>query len=108
MPVALKKGVALNGVQPEIVVAIMVCDAVLAARGIDTVLTSVTDGVHSPGSYHYAGFAFDLRTWAVDSDRSKLELVDAIREALTDEFDVVLEHSHIHVEMDLRKIAHRA
>lgn len=92
-----KKSVKINGIKPEIVIAINVVAEVYKAHGKELVVTSVTDGKHSSGSLHYIGHAFDARTFIFEA--YELELVKKdIREALTDEFDVVLEEDHFHIE----------
>lgn len=110
MALRLKRGVKLNGVQPELVLGIMVAETVLNDEGYDLTVTSLLDGTHSAGSLHYAGFAFDLRTWADDAgtqmdDNEKQIIAEKLRNALGDEFDVVVESTHIHVEFDVRAIS---
>jgi hypothetical protein len=51
------------------------------------------------GSKHYDGKAFDFRTWGLSSKQQQ-EFCDRCAEALGDEFDVVLESDHLHVEWD--------
>jgi len=94
-----KPGVKVKGIQPEIVLAIQV--AYSGYRDMyqsgDMVVTSVMDGVHSANSLHYKGLAVDLRTR--DMHLGDLERwVGGIKECLTDEYDVVLERNHIHIE----------
>jgi len=65
-------------------------------------LTSGTDGVHMAGSRHYRGYALDLRKplkYYKPTDNVE-KLAIALRVALGNEFDVVLEKTHIHVEYD--------
>ncbi len=91
----LKPGVRINGIRPELTVALMVTQIVLADRPM--VVTSVTDGKHSRGSLHYAGSAFDLRTR--DFGFSDTTLIrDKLSAALGGDFDVVLETDHLHIE----------
>lgn len=105
--VNIKRGVSLNGVQPEIVMAVLVVKGVYERFGYKHTVTSITDGKHSPGSLHYVGLAFDNRTWADDkgtqlTDGAKNDLVAAIQYELGPEWDVVPEPTHIHVELDLK------
>ena len=102
----LKEGVTLNGVQPEIVLAIMLVNSVYQEMGLEHTVTSITDGQHKVGSLHYAGLAFDNRTWADKigtqlPEHTKREIADRIRTALGAEFDVVVEATHIHCEMHI-------
>jgi hypothetical protein len=88
-----KEGVQIRGMRPEIAAAL----AVLSTVKQDAVVTSVTDGTHSKGSLHYAGAAFDVRTRELNPDQVDV-LAAELEVALTDEFDVVVEPTHIHVE----------
>lgn len=102
--IRLKPGVRLLGIRPEIALAINVVASVYQARGHDVVVTSVIDGVHSRGSEHYAGAAFDCRLNDLpEIDRGAIA-TDA-RIALGTDFDVLHEGAgtpgeHLHVEYD--------
>jgi hypothetical protein len=103
--VKLKPGVKLAGLQPPIVVAMLVAEEVFAAFGVPLVVTSCNDGKHSAQSLHYNGRAFDARTKYPELDGRELELQAALREALGADFDVVLEaigtdNEHAHLEFD--------
>jgi hypothetical protein len=74
-----------------------IADGVCNDRFYELVITSVTDGKHSPNSLHYVGYAFDMRTRDLSQVDKKNLAVD-LREALGQEFDVVVEKTHIHVE----------
>lgn len=91
------------GIRPELVVAMQVVDGVLAKDGVDLVVTSAVNGKHSNASLHYAGAAFDLRIWDIEDVYAT---AGKIREALTPEFDVVVEKSHIHIEFQ-PKLGHQ-
>lgn len=95
----LKHGVRMRGIRTELVAAMLAADAACRDADIDCVVTSVTDGVHSRGSRHYAGAAFDLRIRELPpggAGRLRADLADR----LGGDFDVLLEDSHIHVEYD--------
>jgi hypothetical protein len=63
--------------------------------GEDLVITCGTDGKHRTGSLHYIGHAVDIRR----SSLKDAELtVGKFRNVLGDDFDVILEPTHIHVE----------
>ena len=49
---ALKAGVVVGGLSPEILLAIMVAHAVYQEFGQGLTVTSVRDGVHKTGSKH--------------------------------------------------------
>jgi len=100
--VKLKKGVTLNGVQPEIVLAILLVRDVLEGMKYDLTVTSLTDGLdwRKSSSLHLAGLAFDVRIWDFTEPEELQHVAATFRSALGDEFDVVVESDHIHVEFD--------
>lgn len=97
--IQFKEGVSVNGVQPEMAMALHVIGSVYAHMGYYCTVTSGTDGSHSKNSLHYAGLAVDTRTRDIAKEFHK-ELTRRLREALGSEFDVVLESDHIHIEYD--------
>lgn len=82
------------GVRPEIVLALQVAHNIFEAFSFDLVVTSLLDGEHSRSSLHYTGCAADLR---LPGSRAA-EVVAALQHALGDDFDVILESDHIHIE----------
>lgn len=92
-----KEGVKVNGIKPELWVALHVADQVYTEHGADLVVTSVKDGKHSRGSLHYIGHAGDLRTRGMDKQVVKL-MRDEIAGRLTDEYDIIIEENHLHAE----------
>ena len=90
-----KPGVKIQGIQPEVVATFPVIESAFSPKTV--VITSAKDGKHSRTSLHYSGNAIDLRTrHLVEGEADKILLL--LREWLTDEFDVVLEEDHIHLE----------
>jgi len=90
-----KPGVKIQGIQPEIVATFPVIESAFSPK--EAIITSGRDGKHSPGSLHYSGNAVDLRIrHLVEGESGKILLL--LQTWLTDEFDVVLEEDHIHVE----------
>ena len=63
------------------------------------VVTSVTDGIHNPGSLHPKGFAADIRSRDIPADVKDWLLRDCKRE-LGEQFDLVVENDHWHLEFD--------
>lgn len=62
-------------------------------------ITSWMDGKHIPNSRHFYGLALDFRTWGLTEEQKRLisaELYSRIGE----EFDIVFEPTHLHVEYD--------
>ena len=93
----LKSGVRILGIRPEIAFIMPAVQKVYDDHGTELVITSVTDGKHSRGSLHYAGAALDLRTRDTSRETAK-RITAALKKALGDDFDVVLERDHIHME----------
>lgn len=65
--------------------------------GHECVVTSCMEGSHSRNSLHYAGLALDFRIRHLPPGVPEAIAAD-VRDSLTDEFDVVLERTHLHVE----------
>lgn len=93
----LKSSVKLNGIRPEVMVAMMVANDIFKEQSSELIITSVTDGKHMSGSLHYVGQAFDCRIRHLGSLELRA-IVAALKRDLTAEFDVVLESTHIHIE----------
>jgi len=98
MTMKTKYGVKINGVKPEMVMGLLIAEGYFNSSGIsEMVVTSVVDGKHGVGSLHYVGYAADIRTWAIQND-SLPDFTKGLSEELGEEFDVVLEKDHIHIE----------
>ena len=97
----LKKGVKVQGIRPELMIAIIVADTVYTENGHELVLTSVCEGKHSSTSLHHSGGAFDARTRYFTSDVQTV-VRNKIKERLGVDYDVVLESDHLHVEYQPR------
>lgn len=105
----LKDGTKWGDLDPSILLAAIVADGVWQELGVLTgaTLTSGQDGSHSVASLHYPSNtpngkcrAIDIRTRNLDS-REKAQLAaKLLRERLTEDYDVVLETTHIHCELD--------
>jgi len=96
--VYLKEGVDLNGIDVGIIEELPTICFVLNNYGSPLVLTSGLEGEHMEGSLHYEGKAVDVRTWHIEGRED--EVVSKLIEKLPDYFDVVLEPTHIHIELD--------
>lgn len=98
-----KEGVSIKGIQPEIILALLLTEPIYKQRLLTMWVTSVTDGEHMEGSLHYKGLAADLRTRNTGLARS---LYNDIKKRLTPlGFDVLLENEgeeseHLHLELD--------
>ena len=97
----LKKGISIQGMRPELLIAMMVAARVYQVHNCILVITSVTDGKHSVTSLHYTGCAFDCRTRNLD-EKQKKQIFSDIMVSLTSDFDVILEKTHIHIEYQPR------
>lgn len=109
-----------NGVYPEVTVykngkkkrlkisreiehALEIADALSKAIiQKEIVVTSLLDGGHGEGSKHYDGDAGDIRRW-IYKGKSLHLFVGNLKENLGDDYDVVLEPTHIHLEFDPKK-----
>lgn len=96
---SLKSGVRIKGITPELVYAAGVVQRILGA--VDCVITSALDGEHSPNSKHYIGDAIDIRTRDLTPE-ARQGFRDKVAAALGPEFDVVLEATHLHIELDVK------
>lgn len=98
----LKPGVRMRTVLPQLVIGMMVLDAVYKnVTGADMVVTSITDGQHSSKSQHWLGGAFDSRTKLANIPRDTAEQIAAeSRAQLGPDWDIVVEDDHIHSEYD--------
>lgn len=93
--IRFKPGVKIQGIQPEIVATFPIVESAFSPK--TAVITSAKDGRHRRGSLHYSGNAIDLRTrHLVAGEATKIILL--LRQWLTDEYDVLLEKDHIHLE----------
>jgi len=99
----IKAGVGVSGLRPELVLAVIVVQPILAKYNQELVITSAIDSKHSVGSLHYVGLALDLRTWNLGNDAGTC--VHEMKDSLGGEYDVVLESDHIHLEYQPEHIA---
>ena len=92
----IKCGVEISRLKREIRRALTIADKCYGLYGEELVITSTYEGNHSAGSLHYSNDAFDVR--GVESSNNRL--VSELKIKLGNDYDVVLEASHIHVEYD--------
>jgi hypothetical protein len=95
----------VKGVRPETVLAMFIAASLWGKlfKGMDCIVTSCTDShADIAGSLHPTGFAFDIRIRSFPLPiKENVELAaQALRDSLSDEYDVVVESDHIHVEFD--------
>jgi len=105
MRVSMKPSVRISKLAPQMALALSIVVECFRDLGInEVVITSGEDSRHKPGSKHYTGNALDFRTHHVPRMLLKA-LVLNIKEALSPDFDVLLEsqdepNEHLHVEFD--------
>jgi hypothetical protein len=98
----VKPGVKISGLTPEMAFGAALIINVFNGHRIPLVFTSCMDGKHGAQSLHYVGKAVDIRLPSrftndpVDDDAMVVDL----KLNLGEEWDVVLEADHIHVEHD--------
>jgi hypothetical protein len=96
----IKPGVSLKKLTPQMAVAYTIaCFVYYKHTGTWTKITSGDDSVHGKNSLHPAGKALDLHTNTLRPSQVH-PIFTELATALGDEYDVVLEADHIHVEYD--------
>jgi len=101
--VRLKKGVSIDGIQPDIIAVMAPAALIWKRHGQELVITAGTDGKHSEGSLHYVGLALDFRTRYFGMDQMIL-VTSELRKAVGRDYDVVMHKTHIHVEHDPKEL----
>jgi len=96
----LKSGVRLEGLRPEMAVALLAAERVYAEQKLDCVVTSCIRPAVAKKSFHPDGRAVDIRISNIPKRALTSEIHKRLRAALATQFDVVLERDHIHVEFD--------
>lgn len=99
MPLALKPGVSLDGLRPEIISALAIIVRAYEGVGKTCTVTAGTDGTHKVGSLHPRGLALDIRSRDLQAT-SALQLQRSITAALGKAYDFIVEADHFHVEYD--------
>lgn len=98
----LKEGVRLASLQPQMLVVVLVMNELYAKNHVDCTITSAADGKHKDHSSHYSGNAMDFRIWGLSEPQCKVIVSDA-QSALGEDFYVLLESDHIHVQYKPRR-----
>ena len=95
----IKEGANIQGINIRIRPALVAASEIWKRQGKELVITCGLDGEHSAGSLHYYGLAVDLRTSYFNGETQAL-VHRELKNALGDDFDVVREPTHMHVEYD--------
>lgn len=101
------KNVNIHGLQVEMQPVMKESHRIWTAHGYDHLITSARDGLHGVASYHYFGYAIDLRTW----DHNGKQWVPEVRKGIAKElrealakyspyYDVIEHDTHMHIEYD--------
>lgn len=98
MNMSIKPGAKILGMTQQALTGWAICAGVYEDFKLgECVLTCGTDDKHKPGSLHFAGQAFDLRIRDIPP-ASREPARTEMKRRLGDDFDVVLEGDHFHVE----------
>jgi len=97
----LKKGVNVQGIRPEMILAIIAAQAIFGREEEILIITSIVDGEHSVTSLHYTGCAIDIRTRNLTPVQQKA-ITKQLKLALGKDYEVILEKTHIHIEYQPR------
>lgn len=97
----IKEGASLQGLRICMRAALIAADQVWENLGQELVITSGTEGEHSAASLHYYGLALDFRTRYFDEGERHLAFNKLSLALAGENFTVVLEDTHIHVQYNL-------
>ena len=97
----IKAGVDISRLNPQIRRALTPLSRLWGDEKRELVVTSTYEGNHMPSSLHYHNDAVDLR-WPVFGDEQK-PFIEKVKRELGNDFDVVAEGTHIHVEYDPKR-----
>jgi len=92
----IKAGVDISRLKGPARRALQIVNDELERRDFELVITSTFEGNHKARSLHYAHLAFDFRPPKGEHGG----LLSALVGALSDDFDVIPERDHIHIEYD--------
>jgi hypothetical protein len=95
----IKPGVILDKLQSPMLRVLLATNVAFSRQGSEVTITSALDGEHMKGSLHYKGLALDFRTQGLPLFIQN-KIVKEINSELGDDFDVVLEKTHLHIEFD--------
>jgi hypothetical protein len=98
----VKVGAVLHGLHQQVCQAIpMIANLYEAVTLRRMVITSGREGSHSSKSLHYYGRAIDIRTRDLSTEQI-VELQSELKSMLGRNWDVIIEPSHMHIELDWR------
>ena len=94
----IKAGVDISKLNPQIRKALTPLPKLWGDETHELVVISTYEGMHRPSSLHYHNDAVDLR-WPVFGLGQK-PFLEKIKRLLGDDFNVMAEGPHVHVEYD--------
>jgi hypothetical protein len=100
-----KEGVTLHGTRRELRKILRTADMLFKGKGEVLTITSTTDGKHKANSLHYMGLAADIRTRDLKSHTPE-GMAETLRNFLPimdPRVQVILEPTHIHIEIERRQ-----
>lgn len=103
----IKQGASIQGLDIRMRPVLIAADQIWRELGQELVVTSGLDGTHSAGSLHYYGLALGFRTFYFTNEEKRtavFKLKEWFNEC-SDDFDVILEKTHIHVECDVLRVS---
>ena len=101
-PVKVAPNVDMTCIRTTTWGAVHAAAGALKLLGFDAVVTSGCEGVHMVNSYHYKGYAFDMRSKHIPK-KERPQVAEAILKALGVGWQVLEEHAppHFHIERGL-------
>ena len=78
----------------------MLAGEVYEANGLDLVWAAALDSKHMPGSLHYVGLAVDV---GLPPEDRKSAIEKELRSALGEDYDLVVEGDHWHIEFQPKR-----
>lgn len=93
----VKPKVSLKGLNQKMHPTLNKAGKIWQKYGKTLVVTSTVEGRHCKGSKHYSGLALDLRT-KYFKKKIQAQVSDELSDSLGQDFQVLLEKDHIHVE----------
>lgn len=105
MRITFKDGVDFTDMHIDVWYAVFICAMCLSWTGVkEMVLTSGREGEHKPGSLHFDGRAFDFRRWDL-AGKDVDGFMANVKMCLGRDWDLVLEDTHFHCELDPKEDA---
>jgi len=99
MDIIVKQGVIFKRITYPIYRVLGILFDVSNMLGKQMVITSANDSKHKENSLHYKDLAIDIRIRHLEQDEIQLVL-NYLRKKLGEDYDVILESDHIHIEYD--------